>query len=185
MTYFLLLPCWLAMEILGKTLWPILPIFAVNRYGPVDNNNGTAVEPRLPTWLAWFDTPDNSLWGDTGWRTIHCPDNWNTYKGMALWLLRNSSVGFSRTVLARTVHQEDIKWSGNPHIQADQNITGVFKANDGKGTWQYKRVFPLFGKYIGLNFGWNIDPMVKSGIAVDSCHHKVAVKIKDAIALQA
>lgn len=181
MTYFLLLPCWLVMEILGKVLWPILPIFATKREGWCDNGAHWFNEPRLPLWLAWFDTPDNSLWGDNGWRTIHCEDNWNTYLGMALWLLRNSSVGFSRTVLARTVRQEDIKWSGDPHIQSDINRCGIFKASDGKGTWQYKQVFPLFGKFIGLNFGWNIDPMVKSGIAVDLCHHKVSIKIKEKV----
>ncbi len=181
MLYFALLPLWLVMEILGKVLWPILPIFATKREGPSDNNNSIAVEPRLPTWLSWFDTPDNSLWGDTGWRTIHCLDAWNTYKGMALWLLRNSSVGFSRTVLAHRVLQKDIVWSGDPHISADRGVYGVFEASDNKGTWQYKRVFPLFGKNIGLNFGWNIDPMVKSGIESDLCHHKVSLKIKDRI----
>ena len=181
MTYFTLFPAWLVMEILGKILWPVLPVFAVDRMGPVNNNNGYAVEPRLPLWLAWFDTPDNSLWGDDGWRLLHCPDKWSTYKGMALWLLRNSSVGFSRTVLARTVYQSDITYSGNPYISSDQNIVGVFKARDGKGAWQYKRVFPLFGKFIGLNFGWNIDPMVKDLSEVESCHHKVSVKIKEKV----
>lgn len=181
MTYFTLLPLWLLMELLGKILWPILPVFATDRLGPTNNDNEHGIEPRLPTWLSWFDTPDNSLWGDDGWRTIHCPKDWHTYKGMALWLLRNSSVGFSRTVLARTVHQENICWSGNPHISADQNIAGLFKADDGKGTWQYKRVFPLFGKFIGLNFGWNIDPMVKDLSEVASCHHKVSFKIKEKV----
>ena len=181
MRYFLLLPFWLVMEVLGKTLWPLLPVFASPRFGPVDNANDYAVEPRLPLWLAWFDTPDNSLWGDTGWRTIHCVDKWDTYWGMALWLLRNSSVGFSRSVLARTVHQEDIKWTGNPRISPDQNIVGVFKANDGKGTWQYKRVFMGFGKCVGLNFGWLMDSMVKDGSPVESCHHKFSIKLKDVI----
>lgn len=179
MSYFLLLLHWIIMEILGKLLWPILPAFAELRNGPINNDNGYAVEPRLPTWLAWFDTPDNSLLGDDGWRTIHCVDDWNTYKGMALQLLRNSSVGFSRTVLAHTVHQEDIVYTGDPHISVDRGIYGTFKANDGKGTWQYKKVFTLFGKNIGLNFGWNIDPMVKDGSVSDLCHHKVSIKIKD------
>lgn len=179
MLYFLLLPVWLVMEVLGKLLWPFLPMFAEKRYGPINNNNGFGVEPRLPLWLSWFDTPDNSLWGDDGWQKIHCVNEWNTYKGMALWLLRNSSVGFSRTVLAHTVFQKDIVYEGDPHISVDRGIYGTFKANDGKGTWQYKKVFSLFGKNIGLNFGWNIDPMVKDGSVSDLCHHKVSFKIKD------
>lgn len=178
MRYFLLLPAWLAMEVLGFVLWPILPAFAVNRYGHVDNNNGYAVEPRLPLWLAWFDTPDNSLLGDDGWRTIHCP-YWDSYWGQARWLLRNCSVGFSRSVLAKYVYRKDLILSGDPNISVDRGIYGVFKASDRNGHWQYKRVFRLFNKNIGLNFGWNIDPMVKDLSEVDLCHYKVSIKIKN------
>jgi len=181
MRYLLLLPVWLVMEILGKTLWPILPIFAEPRLGAVDNNNAYRVEPRLPTWLAWFDTPDNSLFGDIGWRTIHCVNRWNTYLGMALWLFRNSATGFSRTVLAKDAKYTDTTYTGNPHISVDENIAGVFKAKSTDGIWQYKRVFPLFGKYIGLNFGWVLDTMVKSKVESDTCFYKVSFKIKDKI----
>lgn len=181
MRYFLLLPAWLLMEFLGALLWPILPWFFVDRLGPVDNANRYAVEPRLPTWLAWFDTPDNSLWGDHGWQTIHCPKDWNTYWGMAKWLRRNRSIGFSRSVLARHVFQRDIHYTGNPYISADQGVYGVFKANDEHGTWQYKRVFPLLGKSIGLNFGWLLDAMVKDLSDGAVCHYKLSIKIKDRV----
>lgn len=100
---------------------------------------------------------------------------------MALWLLRNSSVGFSRTVLARTVHQADITWSGDPYIQPDSGVYGTFKARDGRGAWQYNRVFPAFNKNIGFNFGWVMDTMVKDHSESDLCHHKVSIKIKDRV----
>lgn len=177
--YFLLLPCWLVMEILGKTLWSLLPLFAQERYGPVDNNARNDYEPRLPRWLAWFDTPDNSLYGDTGWRTLHCPEHWASYLGMALWLFRNSATGFSRSVLAKEVHRQDVIFQGDPHISVDRGVYGVFTAKDGHGAWQYKRVLPLFGKNIGLNFGWNIDPLVKNQEPSMRCHYKVSLKLKD------
>ena len=52
------------MTIVAWIVTPILPAFAKPRLGPIDNNHGQAVEPRLPLWLAWFDTPDNSLLGE-------------------------------------------------------------------------------------------------------------------------
>lgn len=167
------------MEILGKTLWPTLPIFATYREGWSDNGSRWFNEPRLPLWLSWFDTPDNSLWGDTGWQTIHCKDKWNTYWGMALWLFRNSSVGFSRTVLAKKIFRQDVKYSGDPYVSSTNSIYGTFKATDNKGHWQYKKVFPLLNKNIGLNFGWQIDPMIKDLSDVNLCHYKVSIKIKD------
>lgn len=178
MRYFLLLPLWLLFEVLGAILWPILPLFFVDRLGPIDNNNRYAVEPRLPKWLSWFDTPDNSLWGDDGWRAIHCPD-WESYWGMAKWLRRNRSVGFSRSVLARYVYRQGIKYEGDPYISVDRGQYGVFKAKCRFGAWQYKRAFPMFNKSIGLNFGWNIDPMVKDLSEVELCHYKLSIKIKD------
>lgn len=178
MTYFLLLPCWLVMELLGKTLWPILPLFAVDRFGWGNNGSEWTIEPRLPKWLAWFDTPDNSLWGDTGWRTIHCVDGWNKYKGMALWLLRNSSTGFSRSVLARTVYQSEISYTGDLNVTPDRpGILATLRVTAGK-VWQYKKAFSIFGKIIGLNFGWQINSMITEKKFSDSCHYKVSIKIK-------
>lgn len=57
-------------ELFGLLAWvvaPILPMFATMQDGWSDNSHYRAVEPRLPWWLGWFMTPDNSLWGDNGW----------------------------------------------------------------------------------------------------------------------
>jgi hypothetical protein len=59
--YVLLLSCYIPFYLLAMLLAPVLPIFAKNTYGPIGNNNGFAVEPRLPRWLEWFNTTIYSL----------------------------------------------------------------------------------------------------------------------------
>jgi hypothetical protein len=54
-------------NIVAMLLAPILPAFASMQDGRSDNSHCRAVEPRLPRWLSWFMTLDNSLWGDVGW----------------------------------------------------------------------------------------------------------------------
>ena len=51
---------------------PLLSYFSELRNGALDNANSFGMAPRLLKQLSWFDTPDNSLWGDHGWRTKHC-----------------------------------------------------------------------------------------------------------------
>lgn len=170
----------LAFDLLARLLAPVLPLFATMRLGPVDNNNGAyRVEPRLPRWLAWFMTPDNSLLGDTGWRTIHCVKHWQSYRGMVLWLWRNSATGFARSVLAQTVKLADVKTEGDITIIVDSPARyGKFYATDGK-TFQWKVVFPLFNKSIGLNVGWLMDTMIRDQTPEARCPFKFAPKIKD------
>lgn len=73
---------------------PFLVAFFEMREGPCDNGAARELEPRLPEWLRWFMTPDNSLLGDTGWRTLHCADYWS-YGGMVRWLWRNPAYGLA------------------------------------------------------------------------------------------
>lgn len=178
MRYTIYLVAAIAFELLARLLTPILPLFAVKRGGWCDNGNRWLVEPRLPVWLAWFDTPDNSLWGDTGWREKHCPKYWNTYLGMALWLWRNSATGFARSVLALRVVAKDVIYIGPLDISPDRpGVFGHFWASDGRA-WQHKCAFQFLGKNIGLNFGWQIDPLLESGKIAELCHFKMSVKFK-------
>lgn len=134
-----------------------------------DNRNVPAVEPRLPAWLAWFDTPDNSLWGDHGWRTIHCPA-YKSYFGMVRWLWRNHGYGFKWSKLAARVSDPAcIEWEGDPRINRNNGRTGVFEARMGK-YWQYKWVKRIgrTGYCISLNFGWLLDAYVTD----PACHYE-------------
>jgi hypothetical protein len=178
MRWFAFLPLALAFDLLARVVAPVLPLFAVKREGWCDNGSRWLSEPRLPAWLAWFDTPDNSLWGDSGWRTIHCPNHFDAYLGMVLWLWRNSACGFARSVMARTVQLADVTYTGNPRT-SHAGPYGLFRAR-AKGAWQFKWAAPVPGTgwVVQLNLGWQINSMVESGQPVDLCHYKMSPKIK-------
>lgn len=158
---------------LNLILAPVLPLFREWRLGPVDNANAYRVEPRLPWWLTWFDTSDNSLYGDGGWKNEHCKA-YDSYFGMVRWLWRNGGHNFNYKVLGcRTgvLHRRD----------------GCYFTYNDEGFWLYRRFIPLAyevwfwkwrvasvgiaGKYLELFFGWNL-----SGEPDESC--KVACQVR-------
>ena len=159
--YFVFLVASMMFDVLALLLAPVLPAFAVLRDGWSDNRNARAWEPRLPVWLSWFDTPDNSLWGDTGWRTIHCPAYWG-YWGMVKWLIRNHGYGFKWSVLsARVDSPSSIISSGNPDVCRRDEKPVSFRASMGN-YWQLKSVFRLefLGVAVTVNVGWLLDTYV-------------------------
>lgn len=157
MRYLLTLAAYLPVQLIAYLLTPLLPAFAENRSGWLDNGNLWGVGPRLPKWLAWFDTPDNDLLGDPRWLQNH-PNG--TYWNKVAWLYRNSLYGFKWTVLARDI--EAVRWfSGNPNIGYQGSRFGAFRIKQPNGAWQYKVVRPLFGKVFEGNFGWLLDDQSK------------------------
>lgn len=82
-----LAPASLLMAIVGRLLCPILPFFV-------------GEDGYLPSWLAWFQTPDNSADGDEGhWERHPGTDAWSTYKRRVAWFWRNVGYGFDISVL--------------------------------------------------------------------------------------
>lgn len=122
-------------------LAPILPLFAKNEFGKIDNNHSTGIEPRLPAGC-WYGTPDNSLYGDYSWRTEHCPKYWNTYLGMVLWLLRNPSYGFAWGPLSHT--------PGNNETYTKVDTSTGYKITSNTG------VFELLTRvsFLQIRIGW-------------------------------
>ena len=98
--YFIKLAILLVMYVLALIIHPILPLFKEVRLGKSNNANAELEEPRLPKWLSWFDTPDNSLLGDENWKNNHSGNHWS----MAAWLYRNTLYGFKWTVLLQSLH---------------------------------------------------------------------------------
>ena len=66
-----MVPVMLLVTALTFPLAFVLPFFATEQEGPLNNGNEYGLGPRLPKWLSWFQTPDNSLDGDNGWKTEH------------------------------------------------------------------------------------------------------------------
>lgn len=154
----------LIINFLAYLLAPILPTLATKRLGLIDNANASAVEPRLPVWLSWFQTPDNSLYGDTGWRTIHCPERYASYWGMVLWLWRNPAYGFEWSVLSARINPAaQVITKGDPDVQNGPSgkegycLTEI-RNPDGVTYWHWcwvKRI-GASGRCWHVNFGWKL-----------------------------
>ena len=148
----------LFMQVVALFVTPLLPAFAYPRLGKVDNGNGEAVEPRLPKWLSWFDTPDNSLLGDNNWRNSHNGGYWSK----VAWLYRNCIYYFKWSVLAAPMDTYKILFDGDPKINRNNGRFGVLRVSMGS-YWQYKMVKPIgkTGYCWMLNFGWLLDDTSK------------------------
>lgn len=125
--YLLTIAAYIPVQLFTYIITPLLPLFNEWRYGNVDNNTGWKKEPRLWKCLAWFDTPDNSLWGDSRWYNLHG----GTYISQVKWLYRNSLYGFKWTVLSLPEGHKD--------------------------AWQWHKKFYFSNFYLDLNFGWMLD----------------------------
>ena len=90
-----LLPLSFVMAVVGRGLAPILPFFAKS-------------DGYLPSWLSWFQTPDNPLDGDKGhWERWPGTSAWATYRRRVAWLLRNVCYGFDISVLGQKTYPGD------------------------------------------------------------------------------
>lgn len=154
-----MLPVWFIFNLSAYLFAPILPLFSTLREGPCDNANRVAVEPRLPTWLAWYDTPDNSLYGDYAWRNEHCQDGWETYWGAVKWLWRNPACGFEQHgPLAASIAPTDVpKAYGNINVQ-DKPVgcAGVCFTRVGIYWHLCTVIKTLPGYCLYWNFGWRL-----------------------------
>jgi hypothetical protein len=121
----------------------------------------------LPRWLWWFQTPDNSLDGDEGWKAEHRPfmieDSkvkrwWNRTR----WMHRNSMYGFAIGVLGYTVQEGDIySAEGSESVGNRPLHNGLVKrkfvTKDGEEYWQcyYVKAWSKT-KCIRINLGWKL-----------------------------
>ena len=154
MIWLLLFPLWFLFNLLAYLLAPVLPLFATEQLGNSDNNHYIRVEPRLPNWLSWFMTDDNSLCGDAGFVAA----NGESYWSMVKWLWRNPAVGFERDVLSVSVTGGlKLRVFGNPRVSdAPHGLAGVCFTMVG-WHWNLTAVIPTAAGYcIKLDLGWQL-----------------------------
>jgi len=99
--YFLYTLFYIPTLLIFWLLSPLLVLFREWRLGQINNNTSSAVEPRLPSYLSWAMTPDNSLWGDDGWKRKN--PNYKSYWVMVKWLYRNPAYGIVTALLSMPV----------------------------------------------------------------------------------
>lgn len=148
----LLIPS-LVMSIVGRLLAPVLPFFC--------DEQGW-----LPSWLSWFQTPDNSCDGDAGHKERWPKDGpfW-TYARRVAWLLRNVCYGFDMQVCGVEIDETDeITCAGNPDIGDQSGISGTCyreASRDGKKIafqWYYVKHYKFWtwNKCVRIGFGWKL-----------------------------
>lgn len=157
--YILLLPLNLIAPVINLLLAPIVVLFS---------NDGW-----LPKWLSWFQTPDNSLDGDSGWKNEHRlwrdkPDvetsRFKVYVNRVLWLYRNPMYGFDHDVLGATFSPDStITTYGDTTIHDGTNAKSGFcftiiRDTNGKTYWGLLWVKQLFKskRCAYFDLGWKL-----------------------------
>ena len=154
MRYLAYLLLYIPVQLIAYIVTPLLPLFAVKRMGNTDNNRYQSVEWRLPIWLSWFDTPDNSLGRDG-----NCMDDYgDSYAGKVAGLWLNSLYGFKWGVLAAPNNPKVCTVIEGPtNLNHHTKTFGVMRITRSDGYWQYKSVKPFLGRVLILNMGWLLD----------------------------
>lgn len=151
--YLLSVPLDWFMTILGMILAPVLPLFATH-------------EAKLPRWLSWFDTYDNTLDGDDGWKYEHllflnCKgdslDPVRIYLKRVCWLFRNTAYTFSRNVMGVEIEADnEVKFTGNPRVGNRPLSEGMCYATC-KHRFMFYYVKKTFkGKCLRVYIGWKL-----------------------------
>ena len=163
--WLLMVPVMLVVTVLTFPLAFVLPLFATEQEGPLNNGNEYGLGPRLPKWLSWFQTPDNSLDGDYGWQHEHwqwrfrIPAALCTYVGRLGWLWRNPGYGFG-VVRFDSAVPVVATYTGNAAVNDSPGVEGYCLVHAG-GLFQLvwvKRVGT--SKCIYCNLGWNIKGLI-------------------------
>ena len=145
MYWFCALPLLLLAELIAIVLAPILPLFAK--------------DGRLPAWLDWFQTPDNSLYGDAGHQA-----RWAgrpLYLQQMMWLMRNRAYGLKLGPFGADPRPYRLYGTADIGNRNSYKRGWFFILND-YGFWYFKCVFPITQSYcLQLAFGWQLDaPML-------------------------
>ena len=149
----------LFITLLALIIAPVLPLFATQQEGWLDNHSSWGVGPRLPSWLNWFQTPDNSLDGDAGAVARNGIGYWAKVK----WLWRNPAYSFA------------IQYLNAPYttsVTGDATIKDNDNAKEGhcfiraNGLFLYRAVVRIFNtnRCFYINFGWNIAGLVDPNV---------------------
>ena len=123
---------------------------------------------RLPNWLSWFATPDNSADGDFGWQTEHwrwrhnLPRRLARYVGRVGWLWRNLGHGFDTAAGGVTVPvMAGYRVGGDEFVSNRPLRNGwVFRrvwARDDLIAFQFYGVWAWSERFcLRVNLGWKI-----------------------------
>lgn len=156
----------LLLTVVAYIIAPVLPLFARNEEGSILNGTDRGVGPRLPKWLNWFMTPDNSLDGDEGWQKEHWqwrfkfPPKVASYIGQVGWLWRNPAYSYGMKYIDG---YSEVYYSGNPTIKDNDGAKEGSVIVKVAGLFQYTYVKRIgsTSRCFYVNFGWNIRALIE------------------------
>ncbi len=156
--YLILVPINLVITLLAVILAPILPLFATEQEGWLDNHSRWGVGPRLIKLLSVFMTPDNSLDGDATFERLNPPSYWSKVK----WLWRNPAYSFGLKYLHNPYYT---KVQGDPSIKDNDNAKAGWCLVHANGLFQFRWVQPIgFQRCLYVNLGWNVIGLVDPNV---------------------
>lgn len=156
--YLILVPISLIITLIAVLLAPIMPVFATEQEGWLDNHSRWGLGPRLPKWLFWFMTPDNSLDGDATFERLNPPSYWSKVK----WLWRNPAYSFALRYLHNPYYT---KVSGDPTIRDNDNAKAGWCFVRANNLFQFRWVLPIgFSRCFYCNLGWNVIGLVDPNV---------------------
>lgn len=161
--YLTYLTGYLFLQAITYLITPFFPLFAVRAEGYVGNGKLWQEGWRLPKWLSWFDTPDNSLDGDKNHMSKYA--TYPRYFRHLIWLYRNSLYGFKWSVMAMDVEVDHQEINGELKINYKYKRWGKLTIKQPNGAWQWKYLAPISfaPNYCwNLNFGWLLDDHSKT-----------------------
>jgi hypothetical protein len=157
--YLLLVPISLILTLIGVILAPILPLLASPQEGWLDNHSKWGIGPRLPIWLSWFQTPDNSLNGDATFQGLFPPNQWWS---QVHWLWRNPCYAFAIRYLTNPYYTQV---SGDKTIKDNDNAKKGWCLVHANGLFQFTVVAPIgYSRCIYINLGWNVRGLVDDNV---------------------
>jgi hypothetical protein len=158
--YLILVPLSLILTLVAIILAPVLPVLASNQEGWLDNHAKWGYGPRLPTWLSWFQTPDNSLDGDATFERLNGVSYWAKVK----WLWRNPCYAFAIRYLNNPYYTQV---SGDKTIKDNDNAKAGWCLVHANGLFQFTLVTPIgYSRCVYVNLGWNIRALVDDNVPV-------------------
>ena len=157
--YLLLVPISLLITLVAVITAPIMPLFAVQKLWWCDNHSYEAVGPVLPSWLNWFNTPDNTLDGDATFQKLNGISYWAKVK----WLWRNPAYSFALRYL-NAPYSTTVK--GDKTIKDNDNAKEGWCLVHANGLFQFRYVKRILStsRCIYVNFGWNCIGLVDDNV---------------------
>ena len=150
----------LLMTLVAVIIAPILPLFATQQDGWLDNHSIWGIGPRLPRWLNLFMTPDNSLDGDATFERLNGRSYWSKVK----WLWRNPAYSVCLRILTNPYYTQ--VW-GDKTIKDNDNAKAGWCFVKANGLFQFTVIAPIgFARCFRFTGGWNIMALVDDNIPV-------------------